>query len=861
MRARVMLILMVFPCISLIPTSSPLADWVDEGIPICQAARVQSEQQSLTVGSGGTVLVWTDDRNSSGPISDNRDIYIQYIDSDGNPVWPADGIAVCTAPGDQWKPRIVKDGSGGAIIVWEDYRSGAPEIYAQRINAAGAVQWTMDGVPVRTGSGIYQDPDIIDLPGGEAYIAWDDTEDIYGQRLNSSGVSQYPPSGAVICNEDGRQSTVSLVPGQNNSVIVVWWDDRPGYPSNSKIYAQRVLVEFGTVYWIPSSGVLVCDTGYNIYDIDVISDGEYGLLVAWSDIRGGMHASQADIYVQRVLANGSIPWITNGVKVCGASEEQYDPCCALTGPGELMIGWSDTRNGNIDIYLQHIDASGDTLLAADGIPVCVTDRDQQYMDLASDGEGGIITAWADKQIDWTTDLLGQRVDSGGRLRWPHQGIIIAEEANYQTRPEIIPGEEGRVLVTWQDNRSGDYDLYALELRTDGRRSNHPAPYITLVEDVPADQGERVSVFWGPSPLEDSSPGTITDYSVYRDDNGSWDFIIGTPASGQPVYSLEIEATCYHTPSDTCWQKFMVTAETSDPMTYYESLPDSGYAIDNIAPAILTGLTGSYHYQYKMDLHWNPNSEADLSHYCIHRASVSDFIPDESNLMGTTCDTTYQDTGITGGDYFYKVYAVDLAGNHGDPDTWEITLSTQLESFSSSAGPGWIEISWVLSEKDQSTRFEVRRSAANENTFHAIDGTVMETGNMSYSFRDNQCEGGKNFRYRVFVSDNDGTRLLFETNPVIAHPLSAMLLQNIPNPFNPNTDIRYYLPERTLVQLSIYDLSGRLIATLEKGIRDKGYHTGRWNGRDANGNIVSSGVYFYRLRAGKKSFSRKMVLLR
>jgi hypothetical protein len=157
-----------------------LADWIDEGVPVCQASRIQSMQQAISDGIGGMIIVWTDDRNSSGPLSDNRDIYAQYMDSDGNPVWTADGIAVCTANGDQWKPKIVTDGAGGAIITWEDYRSGAPEIYAQRVSPAGAIQWTANGVPVRTGSGIYQDPDMVAVAGGGAYIAWDDTEDIFG---------------------------------------------------------------------------------------------------------------------------------------------------------------------------------------------------------------------------------------------------------------------------------------------------------------------------------------------------------------------------------------------------------------------------------------------------------------------------------------------------------------------------------------------------------------------------------------------------------------------------------------------------------------------------------------------------------
>src|SRR3989304_788331 len=60
---------------------------------------------------------------------------------------------ICTAPGYQYNPTIVSDGIGGAIITWFDFRNGDYDIYAQRINASGDVQWTADGVPICTATG------------------------------------------------------------------------------------------------------------------------------------------------------------------------------------------------------------------------------------------------------------------------------------------------------------------------------------------------------------------------------------------------------------------------------------------------------------------------------------------------------------------------------------------------------------------------------------------------------------------------------------------------------------------------------------------------------------------------------------
>ncbi len=91
--------------------------------------------------------------------------------------------------------------------------------------------------------------------------------------------------------------------------------------------------------------------------------------------------------------------------------------------------------------------------------------------------------------------------------------------------------------------------------------------------------------------------------------------------------------------------------------------------------------------------------------------------------------------------------------------------------------------------------------------------------------------------------------------------SIELSQNAPNPFNPSTTIRFSLPASEHVGLAIYSASGALVRMLVDETRDRGAHDVTWDGRDSAGSPVGSGVYFYRLTAGKFSDSRKMVLLK
>jgi len=95
----------------------------------------------------------------------------------------------------------------------------------------------------------------------------------------------------------------------------------------------------------------------------------------------------------------------------------------------------------------------------------------------------------------------------------------------------------------------------------------------------------------------------------------------------------------------------------------------------------------------------------------------------------------------------------------------------------------------------------------------------------------------------------------------ALPTVFSLAQNYPNPFNPTTRIAFDLPEQTMAKLVVYNLLGQQVNVLTNRQLNAGHHVLDWNGLDARGNIVASGVYFYELRAGDYVAKKKMLLLR
>jgi len=117
----------------------------------------------------------------------------------------------------------------------------------------------------------------------------------------------------------------------------------------------------------------------------------------------------------------------------------------------------------------------------------------------------------------------------------------------------------------------------------------------------------------------------------------------------------------------------------------------------------------------------------------------------------------------------------------------------------------------------------------------------------------------NLRIRSIITSTSG--LSGVENTAALQPLDYHLNQNYPNPFNPSTTIEYSIPKKGYVRLQIFDVLGRLVATLVDDHQDAGvYHT-TWRGTSNRGVVLSSGVYFYRLESGNFSKTERMLLLK
>jgi hypothetical protein len=125
-----------------------------------------------------------------------------------------------------------------------------------------------------------------------------------------------------------------------------------------------------------------------------------------------------------------------------------------------------------------------------------------------------------------------------------------------------------------------------------------------------------------------------------------------------------------------------------------------------------------------------------------------------------------------------------------------------------------------------------------------------------------------FGFHFWYMDYDGARALIETifrkaadQPAVVLPNHITLDQNFPNPFNSGTKIRFYLPWKSDAKLVIYNVLGQQVQILLDKSLDAGEHVITWDGTDRHGRPLATGVYFYRIKSGSSSVTRKMILLK
>lgn len=188
-----------------------------------------------------------------------------------------------------------------------------------------------------------------------------------------------------------------------------------------------------------------------------------------------------------------------------------------------------------------------------------------------------------------------------------------------------------------------------------------------------------------------------------------------------------------------------------------------------------------------------------------------------------------------------------------------SLPVLLSDFVSVTNNNNVFLKWKTEMELNNSGFSVQRKTAEDDWQNLVfvegSGTVNQP--VEYTYEDKKLLPGK-YSYRLKQTDYNGNFEYFDlsTPILIFKPTSFEIGQNYPNPSNPKCKIDYQLPEKIKVNISVYDILGRLVATLVNEEKDAGMYTAEFNGTD-----VASGIYIYRITAGNFIKVKKMLLVK
>jgi len=260
---------------------------------------------------------------------------------------------------------------------------------------------------------------------------------------------------------------------------------------------------------------------------------------------------------------------------------------------------------------------------------------------------------------------------------------------------------------------------------------------------------------------------------------------------------------------------------------------------------------------------------------LFAVTVSD--PDPQDAVTFTWQVNGATAGVNSSQYTFDsaLYPADTMcelvvlisdGKETSQMRWTLYLVTavELSSLGAKAEPyKGICIDWTTRSETETAGFQILRSLTPSSGFETLNHQLIAPRkDRTYRFIDTTAVAGRTYHYLLEDIALSGARS--QHGPIavdVQLPQDFQVLQNYPNPFNPETQIRFQLPEAAKTRIAIYNLNGQTVRTLVDEQLEPGYHEITWNGTNDHGKQVGSGVYYYRIEAGKHSGIKKMALVR
>ncbi|MEM2870423.1 MAG: hypothetical protein QW379_08410 [Thermoplasmata archaeon] len=494
-----------------VPLTSPFT--------ICNAHGNQSSPAAAALGDGRWMVVWEDTRGGCG-----SDIKARRLEADGSAAGPEEPI--CTAPGDQLRPSISTDELLGAVVAWEDRRSGGADVYFKRLTLtfetigtealASAEKWSEES------------PACLLLPSGNITIAWSDWravppelhmkllgEPIYAYtsgELTGPEIPCFAATYGSVClcitlPHAGRS------PFNTTGFELDVLDGQEGYVLQSGLKTgDHVMVDPGVHesirlrirLWTKDGNITPVLHAWSLgTSIDETFDVPNGGTFSGTRVRDGELELEDD---------GVLKALGGDVAVKSGETDSYQVAVAKLqdGSGDYVAVWQEGSGPSADIMARRFSSSGEPVSAE--IPVCTAPGLQEEPSVAVDLNGVIIVVWADNRSGRDRDIYCRRFDPYGVPLGVE--LLVCGTAGDQTSPEVATDLQNSFVIVWTDHSQAYSSIYIAKYTPDCKLL-HSATEVAWTQHnilqpaLATDGYNRIIVAWA-----DYRAGTGGNYDIY-----------------------------------------------------------------------------------------------------------------------------------------------------------------------------------------------------------------------------------------------------------------------------------------------------------------------------------------------------------
>lgn len=822
--------------------------------------QVYSALRAISDGANGVLLGWQSPAGE--PV--HLDVRGQLVDELGRLMW-VDSV-VSTGLDSRFSAELVSDGSGHAIWAWEQL-APTSSIRLQRSVIHGAGMWGANGTsPFPLASDKIDEQITSDRYGGAiVVVASLGRTEIAVNRILADGSLAWSNSGVSICNTASRSINPQIAPDGFGGAYIAWEDDRNdiGYPIyGSDIFAQHIDAD-GNVQWASNGVNLSKQPSTDQWNIRIVATGSHDAIVIWADGRRELYAG--DLYAQMLHYDGAIGQARFSATTFDPPINEIDVAANtnITVDFSVKLASATLNSSTITVH-GSIGGLYDVSYSMPSGPYTLVMQPSTPF-----AEGEVVTVVLTDGITAFKGNIPLPPTS-----WSFTTTSTAATALFPNAVSYGVQNSPTAIYAADINSDGAVDLLTANLLSNSLsllKGNGDGSFAPKV-DYTAGNGP-ISILASDLDLD----GDL-DVVVLNRDDATLSVFDGRGGSR----GLLLAPTSYATgggPRDVCSGDFNDDG--------YIDLATANRATDDIS-VLLNDQAGGFAaaVAYPAGNGSNSIASADLNKdgfldlVCSNDISddVSIFlnlgtgafapavhIPAGNGLFTIQCADVDDDEDI---DLIVAATTDDtviLMKNRGDA-----TFTTPIAFVSGPRpramrpadvdGDGLLDLVYADVTNDQL----LLRLNDGSGGFGAATSFAAGNGPDDVVAADFDGDGDLDLA-TVNLNSDDVTVLMNGMAPTSTDPtpalVSSRLWPNVPNPFNPRTEIEYSIARDSHVRLEIYNARGALVSTLVDGKQNAGMQSASWDGVDQNGNSVPSGVYYYRLGTEESVRTRRMTLIK